>query len=222
MTRMLLSLFLTGVFLGYGPCLLSCGPLLVSYIAATKENAVGGLKTYIIFSLTRLFCYCLLGFFVGLLGEWVLRRFFESQVLKILFFIFGLFLLIVGILISIEKFSLGRKCHALIHQQLGSKDFKSVVIFGLIVSLAPCLPLMSVLGYIALVSDHWLKGVLYMVSFGLGTVISPMIVLAMAAGGVAKVLLRHEKAMRVLKIFCGLIIAYLGISLMLSIRNISL
>ena len=222
MTKMLLSLFLTGIFLSYGPCLLSCGPLLVSYITATKESALGGLKTYVIFSLTRLFVYVVFGLLVGFLGEWVLRRFFESPALKILFFIFGLFLLVVGILVALEKFSIGQKCHALIHRHLGSKDSKSVIIFGLIVSFAPCLPLMAVLGYIALVSDHWLKGVLYMSAFGLGTVISPLIVFSMAAGWLAKVLTRHEKAFRILKVFCGLIIVYLGISLMLSIQNMFL
>ena len=219
---MLLSLFLTGIFLGYGPCLLSCGPLLVSYIAATKENALGGLKTYIIFSLTRMFVYIVFGILAGLLGEWVIHRFFESQALKILFFAFGLFLTVLGILLIIEKFSLGQKCHSLIHHYLGSKDLKNIIIFGLILSFAPCLPLMAVLGYIVLISDHWLKGVLYMSAFGLGTVISPLIVFSMAAGWLAKVLTRHEKAFRILKVFCGLIIVYLGISLMLSIQNMFL
>ncbi len=220
MSRVIFSLFLTGIFLGYGPCLLSCGPMLVSYITATKENAIGGLKTYIIFSLTRLFVYIVFGVLVGLFGERILHRFFESQALGILFFIFGLFLSFLGVFLIIDKFSFAQKCNLLIHRYLGSRDFKNIVIFGLIVSFAPCLPLMAVLGYIALISDHWLKGMLYMSAFGLGTVISPMIVLSMAAGWVAKVLKKYDNVFRIARILCGAIIFYLGMSLMMSAVNL--
>lgn len=215
MVRVVLSLFLTGVFLGGGPCLLSCGPLLVSYITATKENPLGGLKTYIIFSLTRIFVYLIFGLLVGLFGEWVLHKFFESQGLKVLFFLFGLFLLILGFFLMIEKFPIGQKCSSLLHQRLLKKDIKNIIIFGLIVSFSPCLPLMAVLGYIALISDHWLKGVAYMGAFGLGTVISPMIIFSLFAGWSAKVLKGHEKVFRILKIICGAVLFYLGINLIL-------
>lgn len=210
------SLFLTGLFLGVGPCLATCGPLLVSYIAATKENMLGGLKTYIVFSVTRMAVYIAFGALAGFFGELVLQRFLESNSLKIIFFLFGLFLFFVGLLLVIEKSYFGARCNGLIHKYLGSKDTKSVVIFGLIVSFSPCLPLIAVLGYIALISDTWLKGIVYMGSFGLGTVISPMIFLSIGAGWLADVLKSHERVSIALKAVCGIILAYLGITLMLS------
>jgi sulfite exporter TauE/SafE len=211
------SLFLTGLFLGYGPCLLTCGPLLIPYIAATKENAGKGFRTYLIFSLTRVFVYLILGFLAGVLGEWVLHRFYESQTLKILFLFFGFFLVAVGFFLMIEKFPLGQKCHFLIQTHLQKKDTKNIILFGLFVSLAPCLPLAAVLGYIALIADHWTKGLFYMAAFAVGTVISPMVFLSLAAGWLARVLEKHPIASRILKILSGAVITWLGIQLIFSV-----
>ncbi len=214
------SLFLTGVFLGYGPCLLSCGPLLVSYIAATKENASIGLKTYVIFSLTRMFVYMVFGVLAGLFGELVLHRFYESEWLKYLFLFFGFFLCAVGLLLILEKSRVGEKCSGLVHKYLGKKDVKSIVIFGLIVSFAPCMPLMAVLGFIVLLSDSWWKGVLYTGSFGLGTVISPMIALSLGAGWIHKMLKDRAGVLRAVKVFCGAVLFYLGVTMMFSAQHI--
>ncbi|OIO35338.1 MAG: hypothetical protein AUJ74_06680 [Candidatus Omnitrophica bacterium CG1_02_44_16] len=213
------SLFLTGIFLGAGPCLLSCGPLLVSYIVGTKKDTLGGLRVYLIFSITRVFVYAVFGVLAGFFGEMILHRALGSFALKISFLIFGMFLFSLGVLIALDKFSVGQKHCGLIHKYLVSKDTKNVVIFGLIVSFAPCLPLLAVLGYIALISNTWLKGVLYMSSFGLGTVLSPMIILSMWAGWLSNVIKSHKWALRIVNVVCGVIIVYLGVNLILSIMR---
>lgn len=216
MNQIIVSLFLTGLFFGYGPCLLSCAPLLISYIAATKENAWGGLRVYVIFSLTRLLVYLVFGFLVGLLGEWALHRFLGSVLLRVLFFVFGIFLIFLGVLLLLRKFEVSQKCPALFQRTLGPRDTKNVILFGLIVSFSPCLPLVAMLGYIAMISDHWAKGIFYMTAFGLGTVVSPMVVAAMLAGWMAKALKSHQGVFRTLQIICGLIICVLGFHLILS------
>jgi sulfite exporter TauE/SafE len=215
MLRAIWSFFLTGLFLGYGPCLLSCGPLLVSYIAAAKENGPKGLTTYIIFSATRVFVYFVFGILVGLFGEWILHRFFESFALSVIFFLFGVFLLILGAILMSEKTPIAKKCDVFFHRYMEPKGIKNVIIFGLIVSFSPCVPLLAVLGYIALLSDTWIKGAAYMTAFGLGTVVSPLIILSITAGWVANILSRHEKIMRIVRLFCGLVICSLGINLIL-------
>ncbi len=212
------SLFLTGIFLGVGPCLLSCGPLLVSYIASTQKDTLGGLRVYLIFSVTRMLVYVAFGVLAGFFGEMVLQRILESFVLKIVFLFFGVFLFLLGFLIALDKFSVGhsalQKYCGFLHRDLGTKDIKNTVIFGLIVSFAPCLPLLAVLGYIALISDTWQKGILYMTSFGLGTVLSPMIILSMWAGWLANFIKSRKWVLRVINIICGIILIYLGITMM--------
>lgn len=209
---------MTGLVLGYGPCLLSCGPLLVSYIAATKEGPGGGLRTYIIFAFTKIFVYLLLGLLVGFFGEFVLHRVFGSAGLRFFYFGFGVFLFILGVLLCAEKFPWGKKCSSWFGTS-GPRDIKNIIVFGLVVSLSPCWPLLAVLGYIALISDHWSKGLLYMGAFGLGTAISPMIVLSMAAGWLARLLHRHERIFRLARIFCGAILCYLGFTLILLLKG---
>jgi thiol:disulfide interchange protein DsbD len=210
------SLFLTGIFLGVGPCLLSCGPLLISYIAGTQKDTLGGLRVYFIFSATRMFVYAVFGVLAGLFGEMVLQGILGSYALKIAFFVFGIVLLLLGVFIALDRFSLSQKYCGLIHKHLVSRDTKNVVIFGLIVSFAPCLPLLGVLGYIALISDTWPKGVIYMSSFGLGTVLSPMLILSMWAGWLSNIIKSRKWVLRIVNIICGIILVYLGITLILN------
>lgn len=210
MFKIFWSLFLTGVVLGWGPCLLSCGPLLVSYIAATKDSAKSGFFTYIIFSCVRILVYCLFGLLCGIFGEAVVHKFFASEVLIYVFFAFGIFLSLIGFFIIIEKFSFGKCCHNFVCHFCGKKDFKNIVLFSLIISLSPCMPLLAVLGYIVLISDHWMKGIIYMAGFGLGTVISPLILFSGAAGYAAEFLKNKERPLRYLRLFCGAVIFMLG------------
>ncbi len=212
MFKIFWSLFLTGVVLGWGPCLFSCGPLLISYIAAAKDTAKSGFFSYCIFSCVRVFVYCLFGLLCGVFGETILHNFFSSEALGYVFFAFGVFLSLSGLLIIIEKFSFGRCCHDFVCHFCGKKgDVKNIVLFSLIVSLSPCVPLLAVLGYIVLISDHWFKGVFYMAGFGLGTIVSPLIIFSSAAGYAAELLRNKEKYLRLLKLLCGMIIFLCGV-----------
>jgi sulfite exporter TauE/SafE len=215
MARTLWSLFITGLFLGYGPCLLSCGPLLVSYIAATKKSGASGLKTYLIFSVTRLFVYVLFGVLAGAFGERVIPRVIESDVLRILFFLFGLFLLALGWTLIFERLRLSRFCEGGTPRRFKPQDTGNVIFMGLVVAMSPCLPLLAILGYIALISDTCLKGAAYMTSFGLGTLISPMILLSFSAGWVAQRVKQHPEILRRIRMICGGVIVFLGVHLMI-------
>lgn len=175
-----------------------------------------GLLAYCIFSLTRVAVYAIFGGLVGLFGEFVMRRFFESGMVKILFFVFGMFLLFLGTLLIMEKFSFGKKCRGFIHEEFYKKDLRNLVVFGTVVSCSPCLPLLAVLAYVALISDFWLKGIVYMAAFGLGTVISPMIFLALFASVLGPILKRHKGVFQVLRMICGVIMAFIGIRFMVA------
>ncbi len=181
------------------------------------------MKTYAIFSATRLFVYAIFGISAGLAGEWVLHRFFESFLLSIIFCIFGIFLLFLGLALIIEKAAVLKKCHNFIHRYIRPESAKNTVIFGLVVSFSPCMPLLAVLGYIVLLSDTWGKGAAYMTVFGFGTIISPMIILAFSAGWAGGILNKNNNLMKAARIVCGLIICFLGINLFLvGLRGVAL
>ncbi|MDD5019037.1 MAG: sulfite exporter TauE/SafE family protein [Candidatus Omnitrophica bacterium] len=211
--RIVWSLFLTGLILGYGPCLLSCGPLLLSYISATQNGPGQGLKIYFVFSLTRIVVYGVFGILAGLLGDWVVRNFFDSSWFKWVFVAFGFFLVVLGLLLLVQKMPVGRSCPpwARKHLEGGVRD---AIVFSIIVSLSPCLPLFAVLGYVTLTSDSWFKGLLYMSAFGLGTAVSPMVLFCAAAGWLAKFSRRFEFWFLVLRVLCCGILIFMGINLM--------
>jgi len=213
--RIVWSLFLTGLVLGYGPCLLSCGPFLVPYISATQSGPGQGLKIYLVFSLTRIFVYAVFGILAGLLGQWVIQNFFEGPWLKWIFIGFGIFLILLGTLLLVQKLPAKGCCPSWAVKHVGS-GVRPAVIFSLIIALSPCLPLWGVLGYIALISDTWFKGFLYMLAFGLGTVLSPMIIFCAAAGWLAAFSRRFEFWFMILRVLCCGILIFLGINLLMS------
>ena len=64
-----IELFTAGLVLGASQCVISsCVPMLVLYVAGTREGWMEGLKATLIFSLSRLFAYVLLGLVAGFSG----------------------------------------------------------------------------------------------------------------------------------------------------------
>jgi len=204
------SLFVTGIVLGSGPCLLSCGPLLLTYVASTKTGWASALKTYAIFCGVRLAVYAAFGAGAGMIGAWVVHHLLESASLAVLYVAFGAFLVLLGLFFILEDLlpepwrAALRCCHQ------GRGDLRNVAVFALIVSLAPCAPLLGLFGYIALLSDTWQKGAVFMAAFGLGTVISPMIVLMFLTGWFGSWLQRHCLVLRLVRAASGLIFMLLG------------
>ena len=62
------TIFATGIALGSGPCLATCGPILLPFIAAAKKGPASSLKCWLIFSATKLFVYMILGGLAGVIG----------------------------------------------------------------------------------------------------------------------------------------------------------
>jgi len=202
--------------LGSGPCLLSCGPLLLTYVVSTKKGALSGLKTYFIFCGVRLAVYTAFGAGAGMLGAWVLHHFLESPAIGIVYVVFGVFLCFLGLFFILEDFAPERWRAPLRCCHKGRGDLRNIAVFALIVSLAPCAPLLAMFGYIALVSDTWYKGVVYMGAFGLGTVVSPLVVLMFLAGRCAGWIDRHKAVLRWVRVASGLVFIMLGACLIVS------
>jgi hypothetical protein len=93
---------------------------------------------------------------------------------------------------------------------------KSALILGLITGILPCAPLLALLGYVALVSKTWPQAFIYCLSFGLGTFLSPLLMISILSGLIPR-FLEGQKAIyyRVISVVCGLIMVFLGINLIL-------
>lgn len=213
-----LSLFLTGVFLGTGPCLISCGPFLLFFIAGAQKSPREGLLIWLVFSLARLFSYLVLGFSCGLLSQKVIHRFIGGNAGRYIGASAGIFIILVGLSMVLGK-SVQRKICRQMETVFVKRSLKSASIFGLFIGFLPCAPLLAVLSYITMISGTWLKGIWYSFAFGMGTLISPLVILALLASLVPKMFSRKEHLLSVFQRACGLMIVFLGVLILIKIKG---
>ncbi|MFH1868801.1 MAG: sulfite exporter TauE/SafE family protein [Candidatus Omnitrophota bacterium] len=217
MFRICSSLFLTGVVLGSGPCLASCGPILISYIAGTKNSPLGGLRSWLIFSLSRVCVYLLLGAAAGFLGAELFNRYYWELPGYIIWILGGFFICFLGVLMFLGKHIAFRAC-SFLNKSFVQRDTKSLLVLGVIVGIFPCVPLMGVYSYITMVSHNPGHGIIMSAAFGLGTVISPMIFLGMLAGTIPRLkMLKDEKNLILFRRICGVVLFSLGVHILVKI-----
>ncbi|MBU1872026.1 MAG: sulfite exporter TauE/SafE family protein, partial [Candidatus Omnitrophica bacterium] len=203
----------SGLLLGSGPCLATCGPVLISYVAAVNRNTKENILVWFIFSLSRIFTYLILGLAIFLLGELLVRQ----NLVNIAQYIYigaGAIIVLIGLVIILKNHAMQHgPCRNLL-DRLISYSFKiHPFTLGLIMGMMPCAPLLAVLSYVGLISTSWHECIFYSAVFGLATLISPLILLILAAGFISRILQNKPKIYRILRIFCGLIIILLGLEL---------
>jgi len=202
--------------MGAGPCLASCGPVLISYIAATKRSALQGLHSWFIFSLSRFLVTVFLGFIAGIAGAGLFSRLYYGISGPIIWLTTGAFISFLGILIFFGMHTRFKACGVL-NQSLIQHDTKSLITLGALIGILPCVPLIGVISYITMTSTHYTHGILMAAAFGLGTAISPLAFLAMAAGAIPKFkLLQDKKALVIFQRICGVILIFLGAQVVVS------
>jgi sulfite exporter TauE/SafE len=210
--KIIISLFFSGLLFGSGPCIASCGPILISYVAGTKKNILKSLITYILFSSARIFVYLILSFLIFFLGRFALERLL-GDFSKYVVILGGSFIILVGLLMALGKRLELEFCNVLGKNVLG-QDKKITVALGLIIGLLPCAPLLAILSYVGLVSKSWMQSLLYSLSFGIGTFVSPLIFLVIFASLIPKFLIEKKGIyIQIFNFICGLIIIFFGLQL---------
>jgi len=209
MLKVAVSLFILGLSFGSGPCLASCGPLLLSYIVGTQKKVSAGLLTYSLFSIARIAVYIALAILV-FFSERIVLDSLLAGISRYIFILGGTFIILLGILIILGKSD--SKCCVLLKNKFLEHDKKSIILLGIITAILPCAPLIAMLSYLGLVSLEWRQSLLGALSFGVGVFISPLILLS-ALGGLFRQWLK-DREVRILNYLCGIIIIVLGLQLL--------
>jgi len=197
--------------MGSGPCLATCGPILISYIAATKKTPLGGLWSWFVFTASRFFITVFLGLLAGIAGSELFRRFYWENPGYAIWLFGGIFIAFLGLLIILGKHTHINLCSKL-NQSLIEHDTKSLITLGIVVGILPCLPIIGIFSYITMASTHYSQGVLMSAAFGLGAAISPLLILSMLTGYIPKLKpLQNEKTLRLFQRICGGILFLLGV-----------
>ncbi len=206
------SIFLLGLLFGSGPCLVSCGPLLVSYVAGTEKSMRQGAAAYFLFSSAKILAYLLLSLAVFFAGRLVIDRLL-GDFSKYIFVSAGVFIVILGVFIAVGSRPEFRPWQ-LFYARFINNDRKSLLILGLVTGLLPCAPLLAVFSYLGLVSGSWPRALYYGLLFGAGTMISPLLALTICAGLVRRFLSdRNNFYCVIFNFICGSIIVFLGLRL---------
>ena len=204
------SLFITGIIMGSGPCLLSCGPILLSYIAGTKSSASQGIRCWMIFSFSRLLSTIFLGFIAGIAGTALLRGFYWEISGYIIWGLTGVFIVFLGIMVFIGLHTKFPAC-GILSKTVIQHDFKSLMVLGILVGLLPCIPLIGVLSYITMVATHYTHGILMGAAFGLGVIVSPLVFASMIAGAIPRLkIFQYSNRIIIFQRICGIVLMVLG------------
>ena len=208
-----IELFIIGITVSFGPCLAFCSPVILPYIAATRQGWKEGLVVILTFSFARLITYCLLGLLTGLFG-----RLLTEQLHQFGYLIFlggGLFISLLGLLIIFGRGYHHHLCQVLRSYAVDDK-IKGPVMLGLIVGILPCLPLLGVLAYIALRTQNLWQGAFYGLAFGMGKFISPLIPLGILASTLPAGLIKNLRVYGFFSRLCGFILFFIGVNLIVS------
>ena len=199
-----------------GPCVLVCGPILLTYVAGNKKSLRASILDVSIFSLGRLSAYIVLGYLAGLSGEF-LRRLIGSSSFGIFFKpLAGMISIILGFVILFNRNGFGK--HECPESRAGKYGTAGLFLLGLAQGAVPCAPLTALLFEIALMSKSALHGAEYALSFGLGTFLSGILIFGIISGAMsvfAKNIIRSKEANIVFKLLAAILLISLGVSLII-------
>jgi len=142
----------------------------------------------------------------------IVTNFFTPAVSRVMYLILAVFMLVLGILIILDKGFENPMCKNLLKRSAGS-----IFIAGFIVGIIPCLPLITILTYIAFAAkNNILVGVLYGALLGIGGAFTP-IVLSLVVSLVPSRVLKREKIIRIFQLLCGIALIIFGVYFLLQV-----
>ena len=143
---------------------------------------------------------------VGILNNPIFRDY-----LGYIYLLLAMFIVVLGVTIVIDQNPRKNSFCNWLHRG----NIRNIGVLGLLVGLSPCLPLLGILNYIIITSSSPLEAVLFTLVFGVGTILSPLILAVVLSARLGKWFSENEKFKRVLKIICGLVLVLLGSKIIL-------
>jgi len=194
------KLFSIGVGLGVGPCTAYCGPIVSPFVLSSGRGALRGLAMALVFSLGRVAAYGLLGAAAGVAGmEAIGLLQSEAWLLPIQAGV-GLLLSSSALAIIMGWRPRGGICRAAL--RLGGR-WTGLFCLGALTGLAPCLPLAASLAFVAANAPGAMLGARAGVFFGLGTTLSPLLLLGVVFGAGGRWAERSARLVEVLRFAAG-------------------
>ena len=186
-----------GILYGLGPCTIFCAPVMVPLAMSFSKDGKDGLRHTLIFSFGRVISYAILGGLSGFAGT-ALSGVVSKEIV-------GGFIISIGVLVFLRRYP--KKCSFIKRFKGRHASFSS----GIMLGLSPCYPLIGLLSLAAL-SGNPITGLLMGLVFGLGTTVTPLLLLGFFAGKWAK-FTREFRTMNIA--ITGFFLVLVGISVFL-------
>jgi uncharacterized protein len=165
--NMLIQALLLGISYGFGPCMISCAPVLVPLLISTSKNTRQAFVATLIFSLGRITVYVILGLMMGAIGRLLnvtLPRWFV-----------GAFMIALGLSVM---FRVQNRC---LLSKIKITGPHMAFVAGLLMGITPCAPMLAALA-LAVSAKSVIMGGLIALVFGIGTVVSPLLIIGILSG----------------------------------------
>ncbi len=206
-----IGMLVMGGFYGLTWCNFSCIPLIGPYIFGTQGGFQRGFDATLIFMLSRIAAYTLLGGLSGWLGSVALEYIDSNWLIGLAG---GLVLLIGATVIYRPKTTTCRR-HTDQVQAPVQRTWLHMITLGLSTSMVPCLPLSAVLFYAA-AAGSFTTGCLLALMFGIGTSASPLYYIGGATGWLSEnIRAEIPRYTGLLRIISGIILVVFGGQLLL-------
>lgn len=209
------DLFLMGLALAWGPCFYSCTPIVLSYLAGTKQGWLRGLVNVLVFSAARVIAYVIVSVIAFLIGHMVIRNWYEIGQGQVLYYAAGAVTIILGILLLFNNDLMHSKFCSRFINPSGHGNLWGITVLGFVIGVAPCIPMFGAINYVVFESKGIMQAIFYAGCFGMGTVLGPLIPLGVAAGGIGGFAGKVLRKFDVFGRLCGVVMIYLGIRLIL-------
>ena len=214
-----LQLFLVGLTVGVGfQCFFVCAPLILPYVAAVNNDWLQSLKDMGLLITGRVLAYVILGAIAGYSGAQI-DSLINSGAAHILKIVAGAIIVLLGLSIALGLgFKIGPCAYLNRNRFLKGAG---LLLTGFVIGISPCLPLLSVIFEITLISKTPLAGAAYAFSFGAGTALASFITvgpLAAAFGHYPSKMLKNTALQAAFRVACGILVILFGIALIKNSR----
>ncbi|HDQ06885.1 MAG TPA: sulfite exporter TauE/SafE family protein [Candidatus Bathyarchaeota archaeon] len=203
-----------GLLYGFTVCTSACLPYVASYIAGIKAGFRKGVAVTAVYNSGRIVAYAVIGSIAGLLRTFINDAFFETYQ-TVFSLIFGFVVILIGINIFFKKPSCNTCMPKNVEAQGGFHSFRQnfdlrAFAMGFSRGFVLCPPLVAFLLYA--VANYQANYTVLAVLFGLGTALSPMLILAGVVGWLLEKAPLFRKWTSMLG---GVVLVLLGVSVLL-------
>ena len=175
---------LFGITSGISQCTVVCAPFISTYVMGTRKGAADGLKSFLVFSAGRVFMCSLLGLGAGFTGAGFTGY---GESLKYGSIIYGAALILTGFLMLMRPVCVCKKSEdkkgrfAFLSRRFAFNPTTHLFVMGSALAAIPCPPMGAMLLYSLKMPSIISCGIM-MALFGIGTAVSPLAFISVAAG----------------------------------------